>query len=146
MGYGGVENAIASQASMLSSVYEVEIISLYKQNYDIPFKLGKKVKITYLMNTVSNREEFISNLKSFHLIKTFKEGIKSLYILINKNSKIIKYIMSSDAKVIISTRYEFSKLLNKYGRKDAIKVSEQHVYDVSDEYIAKLNKLKISII
>lgn len=142
MGYGGVENAIASQASMLSSVYEVEIISLYKQNYDIPFKLGKKVKITYLMNTVSNREEFISNLKSFHLIKTFKEGIKSLYILINKNSKIIKYIMSSDAKVIISTRYEFSKLLNKFGRKDAIKVSEQHVYDVSDEYIAKLNKLK----
>lgn len=142
MGYGGVENAIASQASMLSSVYEVEIISLYKQNYDIPFKLGKKVKITYLMNTVSNREEFISNLKSFHLIKTFKEGIKSLYILINKNSKIIKYIMSSDAKVIISTRYEFSKLLNKFGNKDAIKVSEQHVYDVSDEYIAKLNKLK----
>ena len=141
MGYGGVENAIASQASMLSSVYEVEIISLYKQNYDIPFKLGKKVKVTYLMNSVSNREEFISNLKSFHLIKTFKEGIKSLYILINKNNKIVKYIMGSDAKVIISTRYEFSKLLNKYGNKYSIKISEQHVYDISDEYIAKLNKL-----
>mgnify|MGYP005757884091 CR=1 FL=1 len=141
MGYGGVENAIASQASMLSSNYEVEIISLYKQSYDIPFKLGKKVKVTYLMNTVSNKEEFINSLKSFKLIKTFKEGIKSLYILMNKNSRLIKYIINSDAKVIISTRYEFSKLLNKYGRKDAIKVCEQHVYDISDEYIAKLNKL-----
>ena len=142
MGYGGVENAIASQASMLSENYQVEIVSLYKQNYKIPFKLSGKVKVIYLMNTVSNRQEFISNLKGFHLIRTLKEGIKSFYILINKNSKIIKYIISSDAKIIISTRYKFSKLLNKYGRKEIIKISEQHVYDISDKYITKLNKLK----
>ncbi len=142
MGYGGVENAIATQASMLSKKYNVEIISLYKQEYQIPFKLDDKVKVTYLLNTVSNRQEFIDNLKHFHLIKTLKEGIKSIYILLNKNSKIIKYLINSDAKIIISTRYEFSKLLNKYGRKDTLKISEQHVYDISDKYIAKLNKLK----
>ena len=142
MGYGGVENAIATQASMLSKKYNVEIISLYKQEYQIPFKLDNKVKVTYLLNTVSNRQEFIDNLKHFHLIKTLKEGIKSIYILLNKNSKIIKYLINSDAKIIISTRYEFSKLLNKYGRKDTLKISEQHVYDISDKYIEKLNKLK----
>lgn len=142
MGYGGVENAIATQASMLSKLYNVEIISLYKQEYKIPFKLDSKVKVTYLLNTVSNRQEFIDNLKHIHLIKTLKEGFKSIYILLNKNSKIIKYLINSDAKIIISTRYEFSKLLNKYGRKDTLKISEQHVYDISDKYIAKLNKLK----
>lgn len=142
MGYGGVENAIATQASMLSKHYNVEIVSLYKQEYKIPFKLDSKVKVTYLLNTVSNRQEFIDNLKSFHLIKTLKEGIKSIYILLNKNSKVIKYLINSDAKIIISTRYEFSKLLNKYGRKDTLKISEQHVYDISDKYIEKLNKLK----
>ena len=142
MGYGGVENAITTQASMLSKLYNVEIISLYKQEYKIPFKLDSKVKVTYLLNTVSNRQEFIDNLKHIHLIKTLKEGFKSIYILLNKNSKIIKYLINSDAKIIISTRYEFSKLLNKYGRKDTLKISEQHVYDISDKYIAKLNKLK----
>ena len=142
MGYGGVENAIATQTSMLSKKYNVEIISLYKQEYQIPFKLDDKVKVTYLLNTVSNRQEFIDNLKHFHLIKTLKEGIKSIYILLNKNSKIIKYLINSDAKIIISTRYEFSKLLNKYGRSDVLKISEQHVYDISDKYISKLNKLK----
>ena len=127
---------------MLSKKYNVEIISLYKQEYQIPFKLDDKVKVTYLLNTVSNRQEFIDNLKHFHLIKTLKEGIKSIYILLNKNSKIIKYLINSDAKIIISTRYEFSKLLNKYGRKNTLKISEQHVYDISDKYIEKLNKLK----
>lgn len=141
MGYGGVENAIATQASMLVKKYDVEIISLYKQEYKIPFKLDSKVKVTYLLNSVSNRQKFIDNLKHFHLIKTLKEGFKSIYILLNKNSKIIKYLINSDAKVIISTRYEFSKLLNKYGRSDALKISEQHVYDISAKYIAKLNKL-----
>ena len=142
MGYGGVENAIATQASMLVKHYNVEIVSLYKQEYKIPFKLDSKVKVTYLLNTVSNRQEFIDNLKSFHLIKTLKEGFKSIYILLNKNSKIIKYLINSDARIIISTRYEFSKLLNKYGRKDTLKISEQHVYDINDKYIEKLNKLK----
>lgn len=142
MGYGGVENAIATQASMLSKKYDVEIISLYRQEYQIPFKLDNKVKVTYLLNLVSNRQEFIDNLKHFHLIKTLKEGIKSIYILLNKNSKIVKYLINSDAKIIISTRYEFSKLLNKYGKEGTIKISEQHVYDISKKYIAKLNKLK----
>ncbi len=142
MGYGGVENAIATRASMLSQKYSVEIISLYKQDYQIPYKLDAKVNVKYLMNTVSNKKEFLDSLKKFKLIKTFKEGIKAIYILFNKKSKIIKYLINSDAAIIISTRYEFSKLLNKYGRKEVIKISEQHVYDVSDEYIKKVNKLK----
>lgn len=142
MGYGGVENAIATQASMLVNKYDVEIISLYKQDYEIPFKLDKKVNVVYLMDTVSNKEEFIISLKKLKIVKTIKEGFKALYILINKNRKIIKYIINTDAKIIISTRYEFSKLLNRFGRNDTIKISEQHVYDVSKNYINKLNKLK----
>ena len=141
MNFGGVENAIATKASMLAKDFDVEIISLYKGYNKIPFSINKKVTINYLMNDISNRQDFLNYLKKGRLFKSFKEGIKALKILANKNKLMKEYILNSDANVIISTRYSFSKLLNKYGNKDAIKIHEQHVYDVSNNYITKLNNL-----
>lgn len=140
LGYGGVENVICNIANMLSDDFEVEIISLYKKK-QIPFKISKKVKIKYLSNTCSNREEFKKALKSKNIISVIREGIKAIYILINKNRWIKKAIIYDDAKVVISTRIEFSKILNEYGRSDVIKIHQEHTYRVDNEYICKLNKL-----
>lgn len=146
MGYGGVENVIANKANMLVNDYDVEIISLYKQRYSIPFKLDKRVMVTYLMNDVSNKEEFKRELKNKNLIKIIKEGIRSLKILLNKNKLITNAICNSDAKVIISTRIEFSEILERYKRNDVITIHEQHVYNINDDYIKELNNLRIDYI
>ena len=146
MGYGGVENVIANKANMLVNDYDVEIISLYKQRYSIPFKLDKRVMVTYLMNDVSNKEKFKRELKNKNLIKIIKEGIRSLKILLNKNKLITNAICNSDAKVIISTRIEFSEILERYKRNDVITIHEQHVYNINDDYIKELNNLRIDYI
>ena len=146
MGYGGVENVIANKANMLVNNYDVEIISLYKQRYPIPFKLDKRVTVTYLMNDVSNKEEFKRELKNKNLIKIIKEGIRSFKILLNKNKLITNAICNSDAKVIISTRIEFSEILERYKRNNVITIHEQHVYNINDDYIKELNNLRIDYI
>lgn len=146
MGYGGVENAVANQSSMLSHNYEVEIISLYKQKYDIPFNLDNNVKVTYLMNIVSNKKEFMDALKKKNIVKVIKEGLKSIYILLRKESLVINAIRESDAKIIISTRYEFSELLSKYKNRDIISIHEEHTFNIDSNYIEKLNNLKLDYI
>ena len=141
LGYGGVENVITNTANMLSEKYEVEIISLYKKFDFIPFKMNNNIKITYLMPMSSNRKEFKEALKTFNILKIIKEGLKATYILMRKNMVMKKAIINSDAKIIISTRYSFSKILNKYGRSEAIKIHQEHTYNVNTKYIKKLNNL-----
>lgn len=141
LGYGGVESAISNIANMLQEKYEVEIISLYHKKEE-PFRLKNKVKITHLMNITSNKDEFKTALRNKKILKILKEGIKSTYILLNKNYLIKKAIINSDAKIIISTRYSFSKILNKYGREEIIKIHQEHTYNVTSKYIKKLNHLQ----
>ena len=141
LGYGGVENVIANTANMLKDDYEVEIISLYKKE-KIPFKIDKKVKIKYLTNTCSNKELLKNEINNKNIFGVFKEGIKAIYILINKSRWIKKGIIECDSKIIISTRIEFSKILNKYSRKEIIKIHQEHTYNVSTTYIKCLNNLE----
>ena len=141
LGYGGVENVIANTANMLKDDYEVEIISLYKKE-EIPFKIDRKVKIKYLTNTCSNKELFKNEIKNKNIVGIFKEGFKAIYILINKNRWIKKGIIECDSKIIISTRIEFSKILNKYSREEIINIHQEHTYSVSTAYIKGLNNLE----
>lgn len=141
LGYGGVENAISNIANMLEEKYEVEVISLYCKKEE-PFKFNKRVKIKHLMNITSNKNEFKKALKNKQGLKILKEGIKSIYILLNKNYLLKKAIINSDSKIIISTRYSFSKILNKYGRDKTIKIHQEHTYNVNLQYIKKLNYLQ----
>lgn len=51
------------------------------------------------------------------------------------------YIYNSDAKIIISTRLYFTKILNKYKNPNAITIAEEHVYHHENKrYIRKLDK------
>ena len=123
---GGIETVITNQANMLADDYHVEIITLYKSKNT--YKLNKNVKVTYLMNTISNREELISAFKKINFFKFIRESFKSLKILYLKPLLIKKAIINSDAKVIISSRKEFSKILGKYHREGVVTISEEHVY------------------
>lgn len=142
LGFGGVEQVVANMANMLSSKYDVEIVSLYKNKELIPFKINDEVNIVYLTNLISNRKEFKDAIKEKNIFKFFAEGFKAIYILINKNFYMRRYILASDAKIIISSRYSFSKILNYCGREGVYKIHHEHTYSVSENYINNLNKLK----
>ncbi len=138
MGYGGIERSIVNQANMISKHYDVEIVSLYKISKDISYKLNKNVKLIYLSNIKPNKKEFLDVFHSKDIYKIFKEGFKSLKILYLKKKLVKDYILNTNAKVIISTRYEFTKLLNLYGDSN-VKIAEEHVYHNNNKrYINKL--------
>ena len=139
--HGGIETVIVNQANMLSSNYDVEIISLYKTNQELPYEINKNIKITYLMNTISNKQEIIDALNNKKIISLLRESIKSLKILYLKSRLIKKAIINSDAKVIISSRGEFSKILGKHHRENVVTISEEHVYHNNNvNYISKVIK------
>ncbi|NLL02515.1 MAG: glycosyltransferase [Mollicutes bacterium] len=141
LGYGGIERAIINQANMLSEKYEVEIICLYRVVDKIPYKVNDNVKIIYLSELNPNKKEFLYYLKQKKIISVFKEGIKAIIILLKKYSLVKNYIYNSDSKVIISTRLEFTKLLNKYGNNASVKIAEEHVDHQNNHiYIKKIKK------
>lgn len=141
LGYGGVEQAIANMSNMLCDDYEVELVITYKLIDEIPYKMNKKVKVTYLTNLKPNREIFKQYLKRRNFFKAFKEGIKSLYILKKRTSEMKRYIKNSDADIIISSRILYTKLLNKYGKEDTIKIAQEHCHHNNNQkYIEKIKK------
>ncbi|MDD2247908.1 MAG: O-antigen ligase family protein [Proteiniphilum sp.] len=141
MGYGGIERSIVNQANMLSQNYKVEIISLYKLNIENPYQLNENVKLIYLSDLKPNKEEFLKYFHNKNILKIITEGLKAIKILYLKKQLISDYIYNSDSKIIISTRLEFTKLLNKYYNANSIRIAEEHVYhNNSIKYINKLKK------
>lgn len=141
LSFGGVESAIVNQANALCDNYEVEIVSIYKMSDFPAFKINPKVKITYLTDLKPNRKEFTDALQEKRLLKTFKEGLKSLKILFFKKYKMINYIKKSDADILISSRIEITELLRKYKKKGKITIAEEHVHhNNNNEYINRLKK------
>ncbi len=77
LGFGGIERSVVSLANILCKKYMVEIVSVYKL-YDKPsFDIDDRVDVKYLINGGPNKNEFKNALKSHHVFKIFKEGIKS---------------------------------------------------------------------
>ena len=86
LGYGGIEVAVSNLANMLCNNYNVEIVSIYNIYGKPVYDINKKVIIKYLYDGGPNKKEFKESLKKLQLIKTLKEGIKSIKILkIKKN-------------------------------------------------------------
>ena len=134
---GGIETVICNEANMLAENFNVEIVSLYKTSCEYP--LNENIKVTYLMNTISNRNEFKIALKEHNILKIIKEGIKAIKILYLKPLLLKRSIINSDAKVIISSRRDFSSLVGKYHRDNIVTISEEHVYHKNDvKYINKV--------
>ena len=139
LGYGGVEKNICEKANILSNIYDVEIISLYKL-YDKPaFIVNPKVKIKYLTDVKPNRNEFKNAVKSKNIKSILKEGFYAVKVLYLKNSLITKSMIECNSKIIISTRAYFSLKLIKNNEYNNIKIAEEHIYhNNNSKYIKKL--------
>lgn len=140
LGYGGVEKSIIDQANMLSEFYDVEVVSLYKLYDYIPYKVNDKVKIKYLSNLKPNRNEFKDAANRKNIKDIINEGFKAIKILYLKRKLISDYIYNCDSNVVISSRIDFTKLLNRYGNNLAVKVAEEHVYHNNSKKYFKLLK------
>lgn len=140
LGYGGVEKSIIDQANMLSEFYDVEVVSLYKLYDYIPYKVNDKVKIKYLSNLKPNRNEFKDAVKRKNIKDIINEGFKAIKILYLKRKLVSDYIYNCDSNIVISTRIDFTKLLNKYGNNLAVKIAEEHVYHGNNKKYFKLLK------
>ena len=129
LNYGGIEQNICMKANILSEIYDVEIISLYKLNDKPSFMLNDKVKVTYLTDNIKpNKDEFKNALKRKNIIRVFKEGIYSLKVLYLKKTLLIKSMINCNSEIIISTRIDFTKKLIKNNDYNNIKIAEEHIY------------------
>ena len=135
--------AYINSVNSLINKYDVEIISFYKLKNNQTKKINKKVKIKYLYNGEPNKEQFLNALNNHEYSSVLKEGFISLDILIKKKLLLIDSLVRCNSKNIVSTRWEFSTLLSKYGKKNCIKIAQEHHHHNNDrKYINKLkNKL-----
>ena len=146
LGFGGIERSVVSLANILCKKYMVEIVSVYKL-YDKPsFDIDDRVDVKYLINGGPNKNEFKNALKSHHVFKIFKEGIKSIKILNLRRIKTINYIKNCDSDVVISTRDIFDEWLGRYGMPSVVKVGWEHNHhhgnmDYAQKIIRSCSKL-----
>ncbi|MBE6153704.1 MAG: glycosyltransferase family 4 protein [Firmicutes bacterium] len=139
LGYGGIESSTINTANALSDKYEIELVVFYNLTRNQENKLNKNIKIRYMYDGGPNKEQFLSCIKNKKFFSMIKEGFKSLDILIKKKLLIIKYIKNCDSKYIVSTRIEFSELLNKYGKNNTVKIAQEHHHHNNDKkYIKRL--------
>lgn len=126
LGYGGIETSTINTANALSNDYEVEIVSFYNLKHNQEKFVKNNIRIKYLYNGGPNKDEFISAVKKINIFKILYEGFKSVSILIKRKWYMVNYIYNCDAKNVVSTRYDYSVLLSKYGNKNAIKFAQEH--------------------
>ena len=138
LNYGGIEKQVTTLANELCKKYEVEIISLYDiLDGGFFYELDKRIKVKYIFNYGPNKKEIIQTLKKVKIISLFKELVKSVKILYTKYFGIRKIVNSLVTDIVISTRIEFSKQIN---RKDIITISQEHSYIDNEKYIKKVKK------
>lgn len=144
LGYGGIETSTINTANALSKKYDIELISFYNLKENQTQYINKNISIKYLYDGGPNKDDFFAAIKKKNIFSIIKEGIKSLSILIKKKILIKKEILNSDSFAIVSTRYDFSVLLSKYGKKSVIKIAqEHHHHNNNTKYINTLkNKYK----
>ena len=140
LGYGGVEKQTITMANGLSKYFDIEIVSFYKLLDKPAYNINDRIKVKYLYNGKPNRDDFKKTLKAKKFIKTFQEGIKALKILYLKNKLIKKEILLNDSDIYFSTRTEYGKLLGKYGKKEKIKLTQEHNYIENDKYRKQIQK------
>lgn len=144
LGYGGIESSTINTANSLCDKYDIEIMSFYKLDRNQSSKLDNRIKVTYLYNDGPNKDDFMNAFHNHRVFSVLKEGFKSINILIKKKVKVIRYIKHCDSKYIVSTRYDFSALLSKYGNNYSIKIAQEHHYHNNNQKYINVLKNKYS--
>ena len=139
LGYGGIESATINSANALSKYYDVEIVSFYKLDNSQVNNINKTINIKYLYNGGPNGDDFINYKNNKEYFKMFLEGLKSIKILFLKRVLTIIEIRRCKSDAIVSTRVEFNTLLSKFGKKETLKIAQEHCYHNNNKkYIKKI--------
>ncbi len=137
LGYGGIEKYISSLCKMLDNEYEIEIICTYK-NAQVAFDFSDRVKINYLINKLPSKKELKIAIRRLNVFKALKLFIVNINILISKKVKNIKAIKNINSDYIITTRIFHNRLVNKYAKKEIIKIASEHSYYTDNKEVEKI--------
>lgn len=140
LGVGGIEKYLSNLCKMLKNDYQINLIITYKINEKPSFDFDKNIKIDYLIDGKSNKEEIKKYLKGKRIFLLIREIFKAIKILYMKRTRTIKAIKSLDCDYVITTRTYETKLVNKYlKKKGIIKIATDHNYP-TNKYKNKLIK------
>lgn len=139
LGYGGIENAVATLANTLSEKYEVEILSVYRLYKEPVYELNESVKVRYVSNIKPNKKEMLYYLRKKNFNMFFKgigQCIKTGYV---KYIKTIFYLRKLNSDVIITTRDVHNFLASHFTPSNIKKIAWEHSHHNDNKrYIKKL--------
>lgn len=126
LAYGGVEKAIISMANLFAEKYNVEIICVYNMPGSPAFPLDSRVKVSYLLDEIPNREQWKDAVRRKDPAAFIRESIKSVRVLVGKKLAVINTVKSIHEGILISTRHEDNLVLSKYGDNNVLKIAQLH--------------------
>ena len=136
--HGGIERQTILFANELVNKYDVEIISVYSMKTEPAYEVDSRIKIKYLIDDAPNKKEFLDAVKHFKVMSILKEGMKSKKILKLKHDLMVEEIKKLDCDFIISTRIEYAEMLSEYAPVGIITMTQEHLHDDSEKYVARL--------
>lgn len=129
LGVGGIEKYISSLSKMLEKDYEIELIITYNMKDTPKFLFNDKIKIKYLIDDSSNKEEIKRAIKRKKPLTFIKETLKAAKILYLKSTRTKKAIKELESDYLITTRLYETKLANRLLRKkNIVKILTEHNY------------------
>lgn len=158
LGYGGIENCIASFVNNMCDKYDITLVSIYKLYPNPAYKIDNRVKIVYLIdNNIALRVDrykkllkqghIIKLFKSLwndyiskgHIIKLFKDTFNSMKVVRLKRTKMIEYLKQMKTDIVISTRIELNELVSDYVSNNIYKIAWEHNHG-DNKYIENVVK------
>ncbi len=136
--HGGIERQTILFANQLVNKYDVEIISVYSMKKEPAYKVDSRIKIKYLIDDAPNKKEFLDAVRHFKVMLILKEGMKSKKILKLKHDLMVEEIKNLDCDFVLSTRIEYAEMLSEYAPAGIITMTQEHLHDDSEKYVARL--------
>ncbi|MBR2901946.1 MAG: glycosyltransferase [Clostridia bacterium] len=138
--HGGIEKQTITLANNLASRYKVNIISVYSMNSAPAYPVDPQVEITYLIDDAPNRDGFRQALRDRYIFRLIREAVKAVRILYLKRRLMAKAIRRLDSDYVLSTRIDFAEQLSKYAPRNVVTLTQEHLHDDSDKYVAQLKR------
>ncbi len=127
LNHGGTQKMICNLSNLFITMnYDVEILCTHFFE-EVAYYLDDKVEITYLSDQLPEKHISLKKrLKNLNF-KDFRKDFYSKYYLQKKvANKFIKFISNIENSVIISTRNDHTKLVNKYSKENNKLIAQFH--------------------
>jgi N-acetylglucosaminyldiphosphoundecaprenol N-acetyl-beta-D-mannosaminyltransferase len=158
LGYGGIEKAVSSLVEILKNDYEISILAFYRLYEKPVFAIDPSIPIQYLYETdvplkVKKYNQLLKKkqmgkllnvlwkdyFKRFHFFTFFHDFFLSMniYFLGGRFRKLKKHLKNDSSQVYLSTRYEISGILTKFGNQESLKIGWEHNHHHGNEFYKK---------